>query len=60
MRSCLQDAVINYAPSIERYINKLELYRQCPPRRVKGTKMSETENASCARNVMRVTPVYVI
>ena len=27
-RSCLQDAVINYAPGIEKYTNKLELYRQ--------------------------------
>ena len=27
MRQCIQDAVINYAPRIEKYINKLELYR---------------------------------
>ena len=27
IRSCLQDAVINYAPRIVKYINKLELYR---------------------------------
>ena len=32
MRSCLQDALINYAPRIGKFINKLELYRQCPPR----------------------------
>ena len=32
MRSCLQDAVINYAPRIGKYINKLESYRQVPPR----------------------------
>ena len=28
MRLCLQDAVINYAPRIGKYINKLEFYRQ--------------------------------
>ena len=28
MRSCLQDAVINYAPRIGKYIDKHELYRQ--------------------------------
>ena len=28
MRSCLQYAVINSAPRIGKYINKLELYRQ--------------------------------
>ena len=28
MRSCLQDAVINSAPRIGKYINKQELYRQ--------------------------------
>ena len=39
MRSCLQYSVINYAPRIGKYINKLELYRQCPPIRVKDTKM---------------------
>ena len=27
MRSCLQDAVINSAPRIGKFINKLELYR---------------------------------
>ena len=57
MISCLQDAVINSTPKIGKYINKLELYRQCPPRRVKDTKMSEIENISCVRNVIRVTPV---
>ena len=41
MRSCLQDAVINSAPRIEKYINKLKLYRKCPPRRVEDTKISE-------------------
>ena len=57
MRSFLQYAAINSAPRIGTYINKLELCRQCPPRRVKDTRMSKIENISCVRNVMRVTPV---
>ena len=57
MRSCLQDAVINSAPGIRKYTNKLELYRQRPPRRVKDTNISEIENTSCVRSVMKVTPV---
>ena len=38
MRSCIQDAVYNSAPSVGKYINKLDLYRQCPSTRVKDTK----------------------
>ena len=57
MRSCLKDAVINSASRIGKYTNKIELYRQCPSRRVKDTKLSEIESTSCVRNVMRVTPV---
>ena len=57
MRLCSKDAVINSAPRIGKYINKLELYRQFPPRRVEDTKMSEIENTSCVRNFMRVNPV---
>ena len=60
MSSCLQDSVINSAPRIGKYINKLELNRQCPPRIVKDTKMSEIENTSCVINVMKVTPVSLI
>ena len=33
------------------------MYRHCPPIRVKYTKMSEIEDTSCVRNVMRLTPV---
>ena len=57
MRSCLQDAVINSAPRIGKFIDKKELYRQCPPRRVKDSNISEIENTSCVRNVMEVTTV---
>ena len=60
MRSCLQYSVMNSALRIGKYIKRLELYRQCPPRRVKDTNMLEIENTSCVRNVMRVTPVYGI
>ena len=57
IRSCLQDAVNNYAPTIGKCIDKHELYRQCPPRRVKDRYISEIENISYLRNVMKVTPV---
>ena len=57
MKSCLQYAVIKYAPKIGKYINKLELCKHFPPRRVKDTNMSDIENTSCVRNIMRVTPV---
>ena len=57
MRLCLKYAIINYAIRIGKYINKLKLYRQWPPRRVKDTKISKIENTSCVRNVMRVNPV---
>ena len=60
MRSCLQDAVINSAPIIGKFINKQELYRKCPPRRVKDSHISEIENTSCVRNVMKVNPVLGI
>ena len=59
-RSCLQDTIINSAPRIGKFIDKQELYRQCPPRRVKDSHISEIENTSCARNVMEVTVVYGI
>ena len=35
MSSCLQDAVINSAPIIGKYIDQQKLYRQYPPRKVK-------------------------
>ena len=57
MRSYLQDSVINYDPSIGKYIVKKELYRQYPPRKVKDTNISEIENTSCVINFMEVTPL---
>ena len=41
MRSRVQDAVINSALRIGKFINKQKLYRQCPPRRVKDSHISE-------------------
>ena len=41
MGSCLQYAVINYAPRIGKIIDKQELDRQCPPRTVKDSHISE-------------------
>ena len=57
MWSCLQDVVISSAPRIGKYINKLEFYRQFPPRTVKDSKIYEIENNSCMRSVMKVNPV---
>ena len=57
MRSCLKDDVINSAPRIVKYIDKQELYKQCPPRKLKDTNISEIENTSCVRNFMKVTKV---
>ena len=58
MRSCLQDAVINSIPIIGNFMNKQELCRQFPPRRVRDSNISEIENNSCVRNVMKVTPAF--
>ena len=60
LRSCLQYAVIDSAPIIGKYTNTIELYNQCPPRRVKDTQMIKIENTLCVRSVMNVTPVFQI
>ena len=57
MRSCLHDAVINAAVRIGKNINKLELYRQCPPRRVKDSNILEIEKCACVSSVMKITPM---
>ena len=38
--SCLHDSIINSAPRIGGGVDNLELYRQCPPRRVRDTHMT--------------------
>ena len=60
MSSCLQYAVIDFAPMIIKYINKMELYTQCPPRRVRDKKITEIENTLCPRTVMKVNTVIRI
>ena len=60
MKSCLKDDVINSEPRVGKYINKMELYRQCPPRSAKDTKMTEIENNLCVRSVMKVNQVVRI
>ena len=60
MRSCLQDAVINSAPRIGKFINIQELYRQCPPRKVRNSNISEIEDSAFVRNVMNITPLLGI
>ena len=60
LKSYLQDAVINYSPKIGKYVNKLEFYNQCHPRRVKDTNTSNIEYYLCVRTVMNVTPVLKI
>ena len=57
MRSCLKDAVINSAPRIGKFINKQELYRKFPPRRVKNSHIYEIENCASVSNVMNITPI---
>ena len=60
MRSCFQYFVINSTPRIGKYLNKMELYKQLPPRKLKDKKMTEIENTSFVINVMKVTPVIRI
>ena len=45
MRSCLNDAVINYSPRIGGGggMKNEEPYRECTPRRLKETKIEELE-----------------
>ena len=60
LRSCLHDEIINSPPIIGRKIDKLEFYRQCPPRRVKGTHMEELEKFECVSSVMTIAHVLNI
>ena len=59
-RLFLHATIINSPPSIVKYINKHELYRQYPDIRVKDTKMNEIEISLCVINVTTVTPVWNI
>ena len=57
MRSYIHNDIINSAPSIGKYMNKHELYRKCPPRRVKYKITNEIKNETCVINFTTVTPV---
>ena len=59
MISYLSDAFISSAPRIGKYINRMEFYRQYPPRRVKNIKITEIENTSRVRSVASFTPVII-
>ena len=58
--SCLQDAVVNSAPKIAKCINKPELYKQFPPRKVKDTNMSDMENTLFVIIIINVNPVFQV
>ena len=46
LRSCLRHAINNAVPIIGGNIDKLKLYRQCTPRRMKDKHLKELENAN--------------
>ena len=52
--SCLHDEIINAAPRIGQRIEKMELYRQCSPIRVKDTNMSELEKCYCVSSFITI------
>ena len=60
LSSFLHDAIIKSVSSIEKYINKNQLYRKFPCKRVKDMIMIEIDNVSCVRNIMTVAPVLKI
>ena len=60
LRSCIHDAIINAAPIIGGNVDKLELQRQCTPRRVKDTHMTELEKCEYVSSVMNIAPVLNI
>ena len=41
-------------------MDKLELYRQCPPRRLKDTNLAELEKCKCVSSVMTIAPIINI
>ena len=55
--SCLHDAIINYAPRMVGGVEKLELYQQCPPRRLRDTHMTKLEKCKCVSSVTTITPI---
>ena len=51
---------MNSAPHIGIFINKEELYRKCPPIRVKDTRMNDIENIYCVDSIMNILHVLEI
>ena len=60
LRECLHAAIINAAPIIGNIIDKSELYRQCPPIRVKDTNMTELEFFDFVSSAMTVATILNI
>ena len=60
LRLCLHDAIINAYLIIDETIEILELYRQCPPKRLKDTQMAELEKCECVSFVMTIAPAINI
>ena len=58
--SCLKYSVVNSAPRIGKYINKIRFYNQCPTIRVDDTNMSEIEKTLYVQSVINVTPIFQI
>ena len=55
--SCLRLDIINAAPIIGGGVDKLELYRQCPPRRLKDTYLKELGKCECLSSLITIVPV---
>ena len=55
--SCLHDAINNAAPKMGGKIDRLELYQQFPPRKVKDTHMIKLEKCKCLSSIMTIMPV---
>ena len=60
IRSCLHDSMVNTAPRIGQIMDKLEQYRQCSPRRVKCTNMTELEKCDCLSSVTTIAHILNI
>ena len=61
LKSCINDATINNAPIWGGGgLTERNLYRQCHPRRVKGTNNEESEKSECVNDVIIISPILQI
>ena len=60
LRSFLHYAIINAEPRILKFVNKNELYIQCPPIYLKDTNLDESKNSSCGSSVKKLLLVKSI